>query len=70
MLQFRVQTPFMKFFAANIFILNQLQFYANKVKFNAFLKIQIFQTPRFYYGKTPHHMLFSAGSLQLLHISK
>ena len=36
-----VHVPFVTIFAANIFILHQLHFHANKVKFYAFLKIHI-----------------------------
>ena len=46
-----IQVPFMTIFAANIFILQQLHFHANKGKLNACLKIHIFYAPRFYYGK-------------------
>ena len=42
-----------KFLMQTFFILHQLYFHANKVKFNAFLKIYIFLTPGFYYGRLP-----------------
>ena len=42
-----------KFLLQIFFILHQLHFHANKVKFNAFLKIHIFLTPWFYYGNLP-----------------
>ena len=40
-------------FLLQICFIHQLHFHANRVKINAFLKIHIFYTPRFYYGKLP-----------------
>ena len=51
-------------------MLYQLHFHANKVKFIAFLKKSYNLDPQILVWKTPYHMLFSAGSLQLLHISE
>ena len=57
-----------KFLLQIIFILPQLHFHANKVKFNAFLKNSYILDPWILLRKIPYRMLFSAGSSQLLHM--